>query len=158
MFPTTLLTTLLLALSVAANPVQLDRPLITLPISRRLNLTSVHNLVRHDQARAKALKLRGSNIAGNSRAVINEQVDNQAVTYVANVGVGSPATTCELTFLTSLTLSANTLLIDSLLIDTGSSNTWVGAGKAYVKTGTSVQTANRVVCGEKSLHLRSRSY
>jgi len=126
MFPTTLLTTLLLALSVAANPVQLDRPLVTLPISRRLNLTSVHNLVRHDQARAKALKLRGSNIAGNSRAVINEAIDNQAVTYVATVSVGSPATSY------------------SLLIDTGSSNTWVGAGKAYVKTSTSVQTANRV--------------
>jgi cathepsin E len=107
MFPTTLLTTLLLALSVAANPVLLDKPLITLPISRRLNLTSVHNLVRHDQARAKALKLRGANVAGNSRAVINEAIDNQAVTYIASVGVGSPATTCKLTFLyTSQNLSA----------------------------------------------------
>lgn len=75
-----LFTTILLALAAAASPVQLERPLITLPISRRLNLTSVHNLVRHDQARAKALKLRGSNIAGHRRAVINEQVDNQAVT------------------------------------------------------------------------------
>ena len=34
---------------------------------------------------------------------------------------------------------------DSLLIDTGSSNTWVGAGKAFVKTSTSVQTTDRVV-------------
>jgi cathepsin E len=145
MFPTTLLTTLLLALSVAANPVQLDRPLVTLPISRRLNLTSVHNLVRHDQARAKALKLRGSNVAGNSRAVVNEAIDNQAVTYVATVSVGSPATTCELAFVDFPKPFADTSLIDSLLIDTGSSNTWVGAGKAYVKTSTSVQTANRVV-------------
>jgi len=31
-----------------------------------------------------------------------------------------------------------------LLIDTGSSNTWVGAGKKFVKTSTSVQTANKV--------------
>ncbi|KAF5312927.1 hypothetical protein D9619_002596 [Psilocybe cf. subviscida] len=126
MFPTTLLTTLLLALSVAANPVQLDRPLVTLPITRRLNLTSVHNLVRHDQARAKALKLKGSNVAGNSRAVIDESVDNQAVTYVASVNVGSPATTF------------------SLLIDTGSSNTWVGADTPYVRTSTSVKTSNSV--------------
>ncbi|KAF9486586.1 aspartic protease [Pholiota conissans] len=126
MFPTTLLTTLLLALSVAANPVLVDRSPVTLPISRRLNLTSVHNLVRHDQNRAKALKLKGSSKGLGSRAVVNEAVDNQAVTYVASVGVGSPATTY------------------SLLIDTGSSNTWVGAGKAYVKTSTSTQTSNRV--------------
>ncbi|KAF8204086.1 aspartic protease [Pholiota molesta] len=128
MFPTTLLTTLLLALSVAANPVLVDRSPVTLPISRRLNLTSVHNLVRHDQARAKALKIKGSARSSglDNRAVINEPVDNQAVTYVASIGVGSPATTY------------------SLLIDTGSSNTWVGAGTSYVKTSTSVQTSNKV--------------
>jgi cathepsin E len=97
MFPTTLLTTLLLALSVAANPVLVDRSPVTLPISRRLNLTSVHNLVRHDQARAKALKIKGSARSSglDNRAVINEPVDNQAVTYVASIGVGSPATTCK---------------------------------------------------------------
>ncbi|CAA7264829.1 unnamed protein product [Cyclocybe aegerita] len=125
MSPTTLLTTLLLALSVAANPVLVDRSPVTLPLSRRLNLTSVHNLVRHDQARAKALKAKGT-VKHDSRAVINEQVDNQAVTYIASVGVGSPATTYD------------------LLIDTGSSNTWIGAGKAYVKTSTSTQTSNKV--------------
>lgn len=32
-----------------------------------------------------------------------------------------------------------------MLIDTGSSNTWVGAGKAYVRTETSQATANLVV-------------
>ena len=37
------------------------------------------------------------------------------------------------------------LIIDSLLIDTGSSNTWVGAGKKFVETGTSVQTKDNVV-------------
>jgi hypothetical protein len=44
------------------------------------------------------------------------------VTYLASVGVGSPATTY------------------SLLIDTGSSNTWLGADKSYVKTSTSTST------------------
>ncbi|KIM47467.1 hypothetical protein M413DRAFT_439126 [Hebeloma cylindrosporum] len=124
MFPTTLLTTLLLALSVAANPVLVNRSPVTLPISRRLNLTSIHNLVRHDQARAKALRARAAakttGLTFHTDAVINEQVDNQAVTYIASVGV------------------------DSLIIDTGSSNTWVGATKAYVKTSTSVQTSNKV--------------
>ncbi|CAA7264889.1 unnamed protein product [Cyclocybe aegerita] len=130
MFPTTLLTTLLLAFSVAANPVVIDRSPVTLHLSRRVNVTSIHNLLRHDQVRAKALKAKGAAKAAgvplDTRAIINEQVDNQAVTYVASVGVGSPATTY------------------SLLIDTGSSNTWVGAGKAYVRTSTSTQTRNRV--------------
>ncbi|KAF8910133.1 aspartic protease [Gymnopilus junonius] len=130
MFPTTLLTTLLLALSVAANPVLVNRSPVTLPISRRLNLTSVHNLLRHDQTRAKALKAKGAaKAAGTSfseAAVISSQVDNQAVTYVATVGVGSPATQYD------------------LIVDTGSSNTWVGAGIAYVKTSTSTQTSNKV--------------
>jgi cathepsin E len=103
---------------------------VSLPLSRRLNLTSVHNLLRHDQNRAKALKAKGAAKAAGlpiqNTAVISEQVDNQAVTYVAAIGVGSPATTYQ------------------LLVDTGSSNTWVGAGQAYVKTSTSVQTSNKV--------------
>ncbi|KAH9486239.1 Polyporopepsin [Psilocybe cubensis] len=125
-----MLTTLLLALSVAANPVLVDRSPVTLPIARRTNFTSVHNLLRHDQTRAKFLKAKGAAKAAGlplqQDAVINEQVDNQVVTYVAAVGVGSPATTFN------------------LLIDTGSSNTWVGAGTPYKKTSTSVQTSNKV--------------
>ena len=48
------------------------------------------------------------------------------MTYVASVGVGSPATDY------------------SLLIDTGSSNTWLGADKAYKKTSTSTSTGKKV--------------
>ena len=36
-------------------------------------------------------------------------------------------------------------ILDELLIDTGSSNTWVGANKAYKVTNTSVKTSDRVV-------------
>jgi len=97
---------------------------VTLPLARKLNVTSVHNLVRHDVNRAKALKAGKSVFKEN--AVINEAVDNQAVTYSAAVGVGSPATTYN------------------LIIDTGSSNTWVGAGTKYKVTSTSVKTSNKV--------------
>ncbi|KAL0951624.1 hypothetical protein HGRIS_008305 [Hohenbuehelia grisea] len=135
MFPSAaLLTTVLLALSAAATPfVTIRDAPVTLPLARKLNLTGgTKNLVKAAQARAKALRaLAEAKASGNAEAfhtdaVINEAVDNQAVTYVASVGVGSPATTY------------------SLLIDTGSSNTWVGAGRAYVRTGTSTQTTNRV--------------
>jgi hypothetical protein len=124
MFPTTLLTTLLLALSVAANPVLVNRSPVTLPLSRRVNLTSVHNLLRHDQARAKALKARAAAKATglHTLAVINEPVDNQAVTYIASVGIGSPPTTCKHYILFSLlSLYLFDLEIDSLIIDTGRS-------------------------------------
>ncbi|KAJ3567340.1 hypothetical protein NP233_g6431 [Leucocoprinus birnbaumii] len=133
MFPTTLLTTLLLALSVAANPiVQVRNSHVSLPLSRRLNVTSAHNLVQHDLRRAKALKARGKALSGaqltpeEAAVVSNEPLDNQAVSYIASVGVGSPATTYE------------------LIVDTGSSNTWVGAGTSYKKTSTSTKTSNRV--------------
>ncbi|KAI5118252.1 hypothetical protein M0805_007501 [Coniferiporia weirii] len=53
-------------------------------------------------------------------------VTDAAVTYTAQVGVGSPATNY------------------TLLIDTGSSNTWVGAGTAYKKTSTSKDTGDTV--------------
>ncbi len=110
MFPTTLLTTLLLALCVAANPViQVRDSPITLPISRRVNETSARNLVQHDLQRVKALKARAKAILGGDlnfeeTAIVNEPLDNQAVTYIATVGVGSPATQCLLSCFLSATL------------------------------------------------------
>ncbi|OJT15186.1 Polyporopepsin [Trametes pubescens] len=53
-------------------------------------------------------------------------VTDAGVTYTASVGVGSPPTQY------------------TLLIDTGSSNTWVGAGQAYKKTSTSKSTGQSV--------------
>jgi len=132
MFPATLVTTLMLALCVAANPiVQLRSSPITLPISRRVNETSARNLLKHDLQRVKALKARAKAILGGDltveeAAIVNEPVDNQVVSYIATVGVGSPATNYQ------------------LIVDTGSSNTWVGAGTRYVRTSTSVQTSNSV--------------
>jgi len=104
MFPTITLTALLLALSVAASPVvQVRNSPITLPLSRRVNTTSTRNLLQHDVNRAKALKARSKLIHGGEltveeAAVVNQPVDNQAVQYIASVGVGSPATTCTLWF------------------------------------------------------------
>nr|AHA86292.1 aspartic protease 2 [Leucoagaricus gongylophorus] len=132
MFPTTLLTALLLALFVAAKPiVQVRDSPVTLPLSRRVNITSAQNLYQHDLNRVKAMKARAKVVLGDEltleeAAIVNEPVDNQAVTYIASVGVGSPATTYQ------------------LLSGTGSSNTWVGAGRAYVRTSTSQQTGNSV--------------
>jgi len=99
MVPATLLTTLLLALAAAADPIVVRRSPVTLPISKRVNSTTIRNLLLHDQARAKALRAKGeakaAGIPFHTDAVINSPADNQAVSYIASVGVGSPATTCK---------------------------------------------------------------
>ncbi|KAH9178667.1 aspartic peptidase A1 [Lactarius sanguifluus] len=130
MFPTATLTAfLLLVVSVAANPIVVRKPPVSLSFARHLNITGTHDLIKKDQARAKNLvsisKAKQSGTLSNN-AVVSVGVTNVAVVYQASVGVGSPATSYN------------------LLIDTGSSNTWVGAGKAYVKTSTSVQTGDSV--------------
>ncbi|KAG6877473.1 hypothetical protein C0992_009901 [Termitomyces sp. T32_za158] len=128
MISASLLPILYLVLTVSANPIVVRESQAKLPLARRLNVTSVHNLLRHDVDRTKFLRARAeAKLCGAStQAVINEPVDNQALMYVASIGVGSPATTYE------------------LLVDTGSSNTWVGAIKPYIRTDTSVETENSV--------------
>ncbi|KIJ66218.1 hypothetical protein HYDPIDRAFT_86415 [Hydnomerulius pinastri MD-312] len=130
MFPAaSLLTTLLLALSIAATPVEVRTSPVTLPFAKRINTTGgAIKLVEHDQARAAALKDRADAISSGKldRRTASIAVTNEAVSYIAAVGVGSPATTYN------------------LIVDTGSSNTWVGAGTAYVKTSTSESTGEAV--------------
>ncbi|KAI0253242.1 aspartic protease [Lactifluus subvellereus] len=127
MLPTALLTGftfLLLAVGIAAEPIVIHRAPVSLPLARRLNVTGSHDLVRKDQARAKNLVKVGK--ARQSGADVSVEATNTGTHYEADVGIGSPPTSY------------------TLLIDTGSSNTWVGAGKAYVKTSTSQQTPNDV--------------
>ena len=89
-----LLTTVLLALAVAAEPVMVKRSLVTLPISRRINLNNL-NILEHDQLRAQALKAKAGTLHSGRASVISSQAENQAVSYVASIGVGSPATQCK---------------------------------------------------------------
>lgn len=94
-----LLSILLLALAVTANPIVVRDNLVRVPFAKRVNATNISNLLAHDQARAAALKAHGAAKASgqlSKDAVISIGVQNQAVTYVASVGVGSPATTCML--------------------------------------------------------------
>jgi cathepsin E len=49
--------------------------------------------------RAKILRARVEALAAstehNSSAIVNEPVDNQAISYIAAIGVGTPPTTCQ---------------------------------------------------------------
>ncbi|KDR84345.1 hypothetical protein GALMADRAFT_708895 [Galerina marginata CBS 339.88] len=116
---------------VSAGRVQVQRLAaspVSLPMARRVNLTSVHNLVRHDRARAQRFRSMSSARADPSLLnAVNVPVDNQAITYVASVAIGDPPTTY------------------SLVIDTGSSNTWAGAQKLYQFTKTTMLTLDEVI-------------
>ncbi|PSR71071.1 hypothetical protein EW026_g3656 [Hermanssonia centrifuga] len=118
-----------LALTVAANPIVVRDSPISLPLVRRVNSTGTISLVERDQARVRHLKARANALAAGKfeeDAVTSVPATNQLVDYAVSVSVGSPATTY------------------SLLVDTGSSNTWLGADKAYKTTSTSVKTSNKV--------------
>ena len=100
MFPAqSLIATLLLALVVSAKPIVVRDNLIRLPFAKKINVTSAGQILRQDQARAAALRAHGlarANGQLTKDAVVSVPVENQAVSYAANVGVGSPATTCEI--------------------------------------------------------------
>ena len=85
---------LLLAVGVAANPVVINRSPVTLPLAKKYNFTSINNLVKHDQARAQALKSRAFRKGSVPDTGTDEPITNQVVTYVASAGVGTPPTYC----------------------------------------------------------------
>ena len=101
MVSASLLATLLLALAVAGSPaIVVEKSLVTLPISKRFNFNGTYTIAQRDQLRAKALKA-GSSLSGAFDVDNSLQNDasspatNQAVIYIATVGVGSPSTYCK---------------------------------------------------------------
>lgn len=115
-------------LSASATPVvEVRESKATLPIIARLNATG-RRIPDIDRARAKqqvaAAKARASR--QGKRAVTSFSIINEAVTYVANVDIGTPPTTFQ------------------LLIDTGSSNTWTNAQGGFEETSSSVDTGEEV--------------
>ncbi|KAG1814159.1 aspartic peptidase domain-containing protein [Suillus variegatus] len=115
-----LLTILLLALSITGSPVEVNNSPITLPIARRLSaLNGTINALEQDKARVAAFRLKDYNLKHGSHSI---PVANLGTVYYAAVGIGSPATTYY------------------LIVDTGTSNTWIGARTPYVPTSTSVNT------------------
>lgn len=93
-----LLSTLLLALLVAANPIVVRDNKISLPLVKRTNFVNgTVNLLQRDQARAAHLKARAAAKRSGipAREVGSVSATNQAEDYIVSVGVGSPATYCK---------------------------------------------------------------
>lgn len=96
-----------------------------LKLAVKINSYGIKNIAAADRARIQNLQ------AGGSSAV---NATNGATIYTADIGVGSPATSY------------------TLLLDTGSSNTWIGASKPYQKTATSQDTGGQfyITYGDQS--------
>ena len=94
MIPTVPLTAVLfLILSVAANPIVVRKPSVSLPLTRRLNVTGVHDLIQKDQARAR--NMFAASKAKRSGSPGSVGITNVAGGYTAIVGIGTPPTDCE---------------------------------------------------------------
>ena len=90
------------------------------------------------------------------------------MSYICDIGIGNPPTSCLSEVLTFSTSIADSCRADSLIVDTRSSNTWVGTTKPYVPTSLSHKTSNTVAvlyaclgtfqAMNVSLHLTFRLY
>ncbi|KAG2114175.1 aspartic peptidase domain-containing protein [Suillus discolor] len=100
------------------SPVEVSSSPITLQIARRLSaLNGTINILKQDRARAAALRLKGHSLKHGGHSV---PIANVGTGYLIAVGIGSPPTTYD------------------LIVDTGTSVTWIGAKQAYVQTSTSI--------------------
>ncbi|KAI0356745.1 family A1 protease [Trametes cingulata] len=104
---------------------------VTLPFARRFNATGAAKLLELDRARAKTLRsgMKASPNLSQQAAAVNAAATNQAVDMVTTVHIGNPGKNY------------------TLLIDTGSSNTWVGARpleNPFIPSLTTVPSVNVV--------------
>ena len=94
MLSASLLTTLILALSIAASPVEVHNSLVTLPIARRLNTSNgTINILQQDQARVDVLKDRFASPL--DRRDFDKPIVNEAMMYTVIVSIGSLDTNCK---------------------------------------------------------------
>jgi cathepsin E len=133
----------LLAACIAANPVFIRDSLVdvSVPITKHVSANNTLNAIQRDRARVANFASRFG--ASTLDIVPNVPLDDYGVVFVASIGVGEPPTYCEsCQFLLAVSYIP---ILDQLIIDTGSANTWVGANQAYQVTKSSQKTTDSVV-------------
>ncbi|OCH89117.1 family A1 protease [Obba rivulosa] len=125
----------LMSLSVApvsrSTPTSLPPLHITLQMTRKINVTGMHSMIIKDRIRDRELRHRAGSAQTRQKRSVTETSFSVTVTdaqnvYVATIGVGIPPTQYI------------------VVVDTGSSNTWIGANRPYTKTNTSQSTGLEV--------------
>jgi cathepsin E len=138
-----------LATRVVANPLLFrDSSIpISLSITKQIDSNGKFNPVRTDRRRIKGLSQLDTSHLPSDDTSDGLPLDNTVANYLASIGVGNPPTNCKscrFNVLSSMVFYMIPIL-DSLIVDTGSANTWVGAFAPYAKTNTSVNTSETVV-------------
>ncbi|KAH7913162.1 acid protease [Hygrophoropsis aurantiaca] len=124
MLSTNILLSLLAVLSSTnAHSLKRDSGKTTLRLATKFNTLGVNNIAEADRARAQQLRQAATATKRDGTSVA---INDNSVNYVASVGVGEPATNY------------------SLIVDTGSANTWVGASQIYQQTASSADTGNSI--------------
>ncbi|KAJ3554986.1 hypothetical protein NM688_g2824 [Phlebia brevispora] len=121
-----LLPVVLCACLAVASPITARQSGITLPFVKKINTTGLPYAIKQDEARIQAFK-RGAHpiaVTKDAASAVNVPATNEIISYVTTVGVGTPPTYYD------------------LIVDTGSSFTWVGGNtdNPYVVTSSSVDT------------------
>ncbi|OJA14410.1 hypothetical protein AZE42_07674 [Rhizopogon vesiculosus] len=110
-----------LSLSARASPHSRTIPTTAvLKLAVKINSNGIKNIVAADRARIQDSIQDGGNPSISA-------ADTSPRLYTTEIGVGTPPTYYK------------------LLVDTGSSNTWIGANQSYVKTTTSKDTGSQFV-------------
>lgn len=96
---------------------------VTIPILARLNATGrrIPGIDR-DRALRQVAGVRNNTRKQGKRGVVSSSIVNEALSYIANVGIGTPPQ------------------IYQLIIDTGSSNIWTNARGNFKETSSTVTT------------------
>ncbi|TGO57000.1 hypothetical protein BOTNAR_0211g00060 [Botryotinia narcissicola] len=124
------------AAAVSASPVAQVKSAV-LPLSKNHNVTSIKNIV--DKGQARLNKVNGiATTAKRATAVSSGAVTNDDVSYVAPVVIGGATY--------------------SLIVDTGSSNTWCGAQSSCEKSSTGVASGGTVSVSYGSGSFSGREY
>ena len=151
----TILSLLFIALStVDASPlIHRDGGKRTLAFSTRLRLDLADGgtLPERERVRVHAM-IRATSLSKRSDASVS--IANAALDYIAEVGIGQPPNNCvSICYYCEYGKLTSRLITDTLAIDTGSSNTFVGANKTnpYVPTKISVDTGNTIVRAQRCL-------
>ncbi|KAI0689343.1 aspartic peptidase domain-containing protein [Cytidiella melzeri] len=111
----------LLALGTSASSLVTRKSPVTVPLTCHYNFTRGSDIADIDRTRFRTLRDRSA-VKTSQAGVFPVPVTNSIVTYTAEVGIGQPAT------------------LHNLLVDTGSSNTWIGANSVYSPSSSATPT------------------
>jgi cathepsin E len=130
-----------LATRVVAGPTVDDDNLVSVPITKRISSVGTLKVVQNDNKRSRFLLKGGQQ---DESLIPDVPLNDASFAYTADIAVGDPPTLCESCQFRPRMVSY-ILILDQLIVDTGSSNTWVGLNKNFVKTKTSMETSSSFV-------------